>query len=206
MAHDNGIKNDAPKALTDAGWRVALVAALAAGYALQHLHDCICGRRDAMDDGDVRFEQDRRASDVAARHLVEWFRKEGVTFSEDLQPVVPMTTLDFSRLNSVHAEAMHLALEAIHSAADVTEDLWSDRDFLFIWVVQHMSLEAFRAGPPNQLAVRDRQTGEMVELVREVCARLKSTGRLVDLDGVPVRPFPRAPFPSIKGLGPVHHE
>lgn len=176
----------------------ALMAVLAAGYALQRLFGFVGDLVQTRDDSDVKTEQDMRAAAVAAQYLIDWFRARDVTFNEDLQPLVPATVLDLSRLETLHAEAMHLTLEAIHAVAEATEHLWYDSDSL-AGFIENMSLDAFRAGFPNRLSVHDRRTGEMVELVREVCGRLKSTGQLVDLDGFPASPFPRDPFPGSKG-------
>jgi hypothetical protein len=198
MNKDGKTADDSKGTRSETGANRALIAALAAGYALQRLFCFVGDLVRARDDGDVKTEQDTRAAAVAAQCLIEWFREKGVTFDEDLQPLVPATVLDLSWLDTMHAEAMQLALQAIHAVADVTEDLWSDPDCLAEFV-QAMSLDAFSAGPPNRLWVGDRETGEMVELVREVCARMKSTGQLVDLDGFPASPFPRRPFLAITG-------
>lgn len=198
MKKDDKMAGNAQETHSRAGSNGALVAALAAGYALQHVFDAIGDIRKARDEGDLRSEQDVKACAVAAQYIRVWFRERGVAFDDDLQPIAPTTALDVSRLKSLHGEAMHLAVEAIHGAAEVSEGIWSDPDFAPTTVL-NMSLEAFSAGPPNRLWVGDRKTGEMVELVREVCARLKSTGQLLDLDGCPVRPFARDPFPGIKG-------
>ncbi|MDC0740921.1 hypothetical protein [Polyangium mundeleinium] len=198
MTKDKETEGNASNRISDAGSREELVASFGAGYALQHLFDSIDGIRQAMDEGDVRFEQDIKACAVAAQYITEWFREKRVAFDDDLQPIAPATTLELSRLKTLHAEAMHMALDAIHGAAEVTEGIWSDPDFLPA-IVNDMNIEAFGAGPPNRLWVGDRKTGQKVELVREVCARLASTGLLVDLEGFPASPFPRNPFPGIKG-------
>lgn len=198
MNKDGKAADDTKETRSETGANRALMAVLAAGYALQRLFGFVGDLVQARDDGDVKTEQDMRAAAVAAQYLIDWFRAKDVTFDDDLQPLVPATVLDLSRLETLHAEAMHLTLEAIHAVADATEDLWSDRDSL-AGFIENMSLDAFGAGPPNRLWVRDRKSGEMVELVREVCGRLKSSGQLVDLDGFPANPFPRDPFPGIKG-------
>ena len=199
MMKDGKSANDTREMQSRAGSNGALVAAIAAGYALQHLFDSIGDLRQARDEGDVKTEQDMRASAVAAQHLIEWFRALGVTFDEDLQPIAPATPLDLRHLKSLHGEAMHLALQGIQGAGRVTEDLWSDRDWFVIWFLREMELEAFKAGAPNRLWKIDRYTDEPIEMRREVCARLASTGQLVDLEGFPASPFPRKPFPGIKG-------
>lgn len=182
-----------------AGSNKALLRAIAAGYALQHLFDSIDGLQQARDKNDVRTEQDMRASAVAAQHMIEWFREKGVTFDDDLRPIAPAMPLDLPRLKSLHGEAMHLAFRAIVSAGRVTGDLWSDRDWFFTWFLREMELEAFKAGAPNRLWKIDPYTDEPIEMRREVCARLASTGQLVDLEGFPATPFPRSPFPGIEG-------
>ena len=174
-----------------------LVASLAAGYALQHLFNSVSELREARNESDIRTEQDMRASVVAAKFLVEWFQEKGVTFEEDARPIVPAAPLELSHLKSLHADAMHLAFLAIVSAGRVTEELWSDSDRFTIWFIRSMETEAFKAGAPNQLWKVDRHTHEIIEMRREVCARLVSTGQLVDLEGFPASPFPRRVFPGI---------
>lgn len=138
-----------------------IVAVLAAGYAIQYIFDVLPTWRRWFEDKDndegSRLRCDMRATTAAILFIVDMFRQKGVAFDEQLRPMLPAIPLEAARLVSLHKEAVKLAAEALHGAADATFRMWSDPD----WVVLEFEwgIDRFTAGPLPLYRRANRESG-----------------------------------------------
>jgi hypothetical protein len=133
-----------------------IVAVLAAGYAIQYIFDVVpTSRRWFDDEDDSGLRCDMRATAAAIQFIVDMFRQKGVAFDEQLRPMLPAIPLEAARLLSLHKEAVKLAGQALHSAAEATFRMWSDPD----WVVLEFEwgIDRFTAGLPDRIRSTARQ-------------------------------------------------